>query len=340
MCTITVSAGVRRLVGSFADLHGIGYDDSRGDYFITPHDHIGYRYELISILGKGSFGQAAKCFDHKTKEIVALKIIKNKKRFEKQGVVEVKILDRLRKEDADKTHNLVHMLDSFYFRGHLCISFELLGNSLYDWVKAGGFRGIHMGVLKVFSVQLLECLSLLSRIKAVHCDLKPEVCSICSPLYKVKVIDFGSSCYEHERIYTYIQSRFYRSPEVILGIGYTVAIDMWSFGCILAELLTGYPLFPGENEQEQLACIMEIKGVPPDYVISRGNRRKYFFEQSTGQPRPFVSSKGKKRRPSSKTLSHVLRTTDMLFLDFLDRCLEWDPERRMTPDQALRHEWL
>ena len=73
------------------------------------------------------------------------------------------------------------------------------------------------------------------------------------------MIDFGSSCFEDERVYSYIQSRFYRSPEVILGLPYSLAIDMWSFACILVELYTGYPLFPGENEQEQLLCIMEVR---------------------------------------------------------------------------------
>jgi dual specificity tyrosine-phosphorylation-regulated kinase 2/3/4 len=97
------------------------------------------------------------------------------------------------------------------------------------------------------------------------------------PTYDIKVIDFGSSCYEHERLYTYVQSRFYRSPEVILGIPYSVSIDMWSFGCMLAELFTGYPLFPGENEAEQLACIMEIKGIPDLSFLARGSRSKTFF---------------------------------------------------------------
>ncbi len=97
------------------------------------------------------------------------------------------------------------------------------------------------------------------------------------PTYQIKVIDFGSSCFESERIYTYVQSRFYRSPEVILGINYNVSIDMWSFGCILAELYTGYPLFPGENEQEQLACIMEVMGVPENYYIDSGSRKQIYF---------------------------------------------------------------
>lgn len=78
-------------------------------------------------------------------------------------------------------------------------------------------------------------------------------------------------------VYTYIQSRFYRSPEVILGLSYHMAIDMWSLGCIIAELYTGIPLFPGENEQEQLSCIMEVLGVPDRYLIDGCSRRNLFF---------------------------------------------------------------
>jgi dual specificity tyrosine-phosphorylation-regulated kinase 2/3/4 len=98
--------------------------------------------------------------------------------------------------------------------------------------------------------------------------LKPENILLKSPDKSgIKLIDFGSSCFQTERIYTYIQSRFYRAPEIILGIPYTMGIDMWSFGCILAELYTGFPLFPGENEQEQLALIMEVRGVPPRGIL-------------------------------------------------------------------------
>ena len=78
-------------------------------------------------------------------------------------------------------------------------------------------------------------------------------------------------------VYTYIQSRFYRSPEVILGMNYHMAIDMWSLGCILAELYTGFPIFPGENEQEQLACIMEVLGLPEKDFINRSTRKRLFF---------------------------------------------------------------
>ncbi|KAI9340677.1 kinase-like domain-containing protein [Zopfochytrium polystomum] len=357
-----------------AGLFNGGYDDARGDYYLTNRDHIAYRYEVISLLGKGSFGQVAKCYDHKKRSHVALKIIRNKKRFEKQGMVEVKVLDRLRREDVDNSNHVIHMMDYFYFRSHLCITFELLGVNLYEWLRAGGFRGVHLGVIKRFAVQIIQCMNLLYKHHIVHCDLKPENvllsdtnflqpcrCDIApysgdpayartakflppdfdpaSQLYQIKVIDFGSSCLEDEKVYTYVQSRFYRSPEVIIGISYGTAIDMWSLGCILAEMFTGYPLFAGENEQEQLSCIMEILGPPPSSFVDRGTRRKLFFD-SQGSPRNFPNSKGKRRRPGSKSLASVLRSPDPLFVDFVGRCLAWEPERRMNPNEALEHDWM
>lgn len=151
-----------------------------------------------------------------------------------------------------------------------------------------------------------------------------------------------------------------------------MAIDMWSFGCILAELYTGYPLFPGENEVEQLACIMEIFGLPSQSLLGEAQRRKLFFGKlnhsfpgfncsplacfqrwhtiicfvlhvcadSKGNPRCITNSKGRKRRPGTKDLPAAVKTTDAQFLDFLCRCLEWDPSRRMTPEEALQHEWI
>ncbi|KAK3853811.1 hypothetical protein Pcinc_039661, partial [Petrolisthes cinctipes] len=155
----------------------------------------------------------------------------------------------------------------------------------------------------------------------------------------IRIIDFGSSCYVHQRVYTYIQSRFYRSPEVILGLPYGLPIDMWSLGCILAELYTGYPLFPGENEVEQLACIMEVLTLPPHHLLIAASRRRLFFD-SKGSPRCVTNSKGKKRRPGSRDLTSVLKCSDQNFVHFISRCLEWDPSARMTPDEALQHEWL
>ena len=91
------------------------------------------------------------------------------------------------------------------------------------------------------------------------------------------MIDFGSSCYSSQRVYTYIQSRFYRAPEVILGAGYSTPIDMWSVGCIVAELWTGCPLFAGEDEADQLACIVELLGLPPAHLLRAAKRAPHFL---------------------------------------------------------------
>ncbi|XP_067621362.1 dual specificity tyrosine-phosphorylation-regulated kinase 2 [Eurosta solidaginis] len=317
-----------------------GFDDENGNYKIIEHDHIAFRYEILEVIGKGSFGQVIRAMDHKTNTYVAIKIIRNKRRFLNQAVVELNILDELREKDADGSHNVIHMLDYTYFRKHLCITFELLSLNLYELIKKNNYNGFSMSLIRRFCNSIVKCLRLLYKENIIHCDLKPE-----NILLKqrgsssIKVIDFGSSCYVSRKIYTYIQSRFYRSPEVILGLQYGTAIDMWSLGCILAELYTGFPLFPGENEVEQLACIMEVIGLPPKDLIANATRRRLFFD-SRGAPRCTTNSKGRKRLPGGKSLTKILFCQDRYFINFLQRCLEWDPAQRMTPEEAAHHEFL
>ena len=102
----------------------------------------------------------------------------------------------------------------------------------------------------------------------IHCDLKPENILLKEKNKSaIKVIDFGTGTFQKSTYYTYIQSRYYRAPEIILGIPYTCAIDMWSLGCILIELFNGLPIFMGDDESDQLAAIMEYKGIPPLKMI-------------------------------------------------------------------------
>lgn len=103
----------------------------------------------------------------------------------------------------------------------------------------------------------------------------------------------------------------------MLGIPYNSAIDMWSFGCILYELYVGYPLFPGEDEKEHMALMMEIKGVPPRSVLARATRRKVFFDDDY-QPILVPNSKGKVRMPQTKSLGNLLSCNDNDFVDFID----------------------
>ena len=334
-----------------------GYDDDQGSYIHVPHDHISYRYEVLKVIGKGSFGQVVKAYDHKSHQHVALKMVRNEKRFHRQAQEEIRILEHLKKQDKDNIMNIVHMLEHFTFRSHICITFELLSMNLYELIKKNKFQGFSLQLVRKFAHSILQCLDALYKNRIIHCDLKPE-----NILLKqqgrsgIKVIDFGSSCYEHQRIYTYIQSRFYRAPEVILGAKYGMPIDMWSLGCILAELLTGYPLFPGEDEGDQLACIIELQGLPPNKLTENSKRTRNFIS-SKGYPRYCTvttgsdgcvqmtggrSRRGKFRGPpgSKEWIAALKGCDDTLFLDFMKRCLEWDPSTRITPGQALRHGWL
>jgi len=354
-----VGGNAKKLTGSAGD-DGTnnGYDDEKHFYLHIPHDHIAYRYEVLKEIGKGSFGQVIKAYDHKTHQHVALKIMRNESRFKRQAQEETKILQFLKSQDKENNLNVVHMFETFSFRNHICITFELLSMNLYELIKKNSFKGFSLQLVRKFAYSMLQCLDVLHKNKIIHCDMKPE-----NVLLKqqgrsgIKVIDFGSSCYEHQRVYTYIQSRFYRAPEVILGAKYTMSIDMWSYGCILAELLTGYPIFAGEDEGDQLALIIEVLGMPPQSLLDVSKRARHFIS-SKGYPRYCTvtmqpdgtvmlgagkSKRGKTRgTPGTKDLvKHALKgCDDPLFVDFIQRCLEWDPLRRLTPSQALRHPWI
>ena len=127
-----------------------------------------------------------------------------------------------------------------------------------------------LALVRKFGKQILRGLEFLARkeVDIIHCDLKPENILLRHPKRSaIKIIDFGSSCLSNKKMYSYIQSRFYRSPEVLLGLPYTHKIDMWSLGCVLVEMHTGEPLFGGVDQLEQLNRIVAIMGmVPPEMV--------------------------------------------------------------------------
>mmetsp|Transcript_36374 Transcript_36374/g.37050 ORF Transcript_36374/g.37050 Transcript_36374/m.37050 type:complete len:679 (-) Transcript_36374:132-2168(-) len=318
-----------------------GYDDERGDYKMTAGDHLSFRFEVLENLGKGSFGAVFKCKDHKLGSITAVKIIRNKKRFQQQARIEVKILNKLHCEGGARA-NCIQIYDTFDFRGHTCLIFPLYGLNLYEYLKVKGFRGCSLPFVRQVAIQLLDCLSYLAKHNIIHCDLKPENILLKNEQKaQIVIIDFGSSCYVKETIYTYIQSRFYRSPEVILGLEYSLGIDVWSFACIIPELYTAYPLFPGENENDQMACISELIGQPPMHLVNRSTRRKQLFHDS-GELRIQPSPRGKIRTPNSRSFDDIRgnRAGDQMFTSFLQRCIRWDPEDRPSADQLMSHPWI
>uniref|UniRef100_A0A3Q0KKV7 Dual-specificity kinase n=1 Tax=Schistosoma mansoni TaxID=6183 RepID=A0A3Q0KKV7_SCHMA len=242
------------------------------------------RYKILALIGKGTFGQVVRAFDELTGEEVAIKVIKNKRSFVQQAEVEIKLLREMSIFQANEqlaTDVGANYIGHFSYHGHLCLVFELLSYNLYDLLGNTNYRGVSLNLTRKFAQQLCAALVFLSRpdVQVIHCDLKPENILLVNPKRSaIKVIDFGSSCHVHEKVYQYIQSRFYRSPEVLFNLDYGLGIDMWSLGCILVEMHTGEPLFCGANELEQLLQIIEVLGFPPVYMIEASPKLSNFFE--------------------------------------------------------------
>jgi dual specificity tyrosine-phosphorylation-regulated kinase 2/3/4 len=305
-------------------------------YSVHPGDHIAYRYEIQGLLGRGSFGQVLRCVDHKTRTNVALKVMVNTEKMHRQGRTEVSLMQYLNDSVGFDRSHIVRALDSFIFRQHICVTFDVLGPDLFAFQESVRFRPMEGTELQTVARGILTGLAHMHRCSVIHCDLKPEnVLFLPHSRSDVRLIDFGSSCLIGRQEYEYIQSRFYRSPEVILGITYGPPMDIWSFGCLLAELAMGRPLFDGEDEDEQIHNWMDVLGQPPEHVIAISRRRKVYFNDD-GLPLP-----AKKRRiPLPRSLRGATRIRDPLLLDLIGRCLTWDQAQRITASEALGHVWF
>ncbi|KAI9049192.1 hypothetical protein LZ554_007039 [Drepanopeziza brunnea f. sp. 'monogermtubi'] len=361
-----------------------GFDNEDSDYILYVNDILGSeetghknRYLILDVLGQGTFGQVVKCQNLKTQEVVAVKVVKNRTAYFNQSMMEVSVLDLLNtKLDKNDDHHILRLKDTFIHRQHLCLVFELLSVNLYELIKQNQFRGLSTTLVRVFAQQLLNGLSLLNKARLIHCDLKPEnilLKNLESPI--IKIIDFGSACDERQTVYTYIQSRFYRSPEVLLGLPYSSAIDMWSLGCIVVELFLGLPLFPGSSEYNQVTRIVEMLGNPPNWMLEMGKQSGEFFEKRHDvddygrrtyhlkSMEQYSREHGTKEQPSKKyfqatTLPEIIRSYAMprknmkqseidremnnrvAFIDFVRGLLNINPLERWSPQQAKLHPFI
>lgn len=166
---------------------------------IVKGNHLWYRYEIIESLGKGAFGEVLKWFDHKEKEEVAIKILKNSSENYEQGMNEVNILKYIKDHDPDDVRNIIKLKDSFIFRNQICIGFEIMDMNLYDVIKGRNFRGMKVKYIRRIALHILVGLWFLSRQQVIHCDLKPENILLKKKDdqkgYLIKIIDFGSACF-------------------------------------------------------------------------------------------------------------------------------------------------
>lgn len=363
-------------------VHNHGLDNEDSDYILYVNDVLGTeegrKYMVLDLLGSGTFGQVVKCQNLSNQLVCAVKIIKLKPAYLNQLLTEVRILEYL-KTNSDCKY-FVTLQDTFLHKEHLCLVFELLTSNLYELIKQNQYHGLSMKLVKLITRQLLNSLAQLKDFQMIHCDLKPENILLCLPdKADIKVIDFGLACFARQTVYTYIQLRFYRLPEVILGLPYTALIDMWLLGCVVAELFLGLPLLPGLSEYNQMWKIVAMMGMPPKHMLDVGrNTHQYFSSvtvngkseykmkeyaeycdalkaRSPGTPcneqpdknyhndrvlRDIIYNyKMPSRKMQKQAADRELRDRHDL-IDFLIRVLNLNPLARLTPQEALKHPFV
>ncbi|KAM7381983.1 hypothetical protein PAMA_012717 [Pampus argenteus] len=312
-------------------------------------------------LGEGGFGFVTKCRHTETGRMAAIKVNKPDDDVVKQTREEIEMLKSLRCLDHD-TCNIIGWNGFFFARDYICLEFELLDQSLRDYMRNRNYMGLPLTQVKPVLHQLTTALAHLQSMGIVHADLKPDNIMITDrtqqPL-KVKLIDFGlARLVSKANPSDCLQTIWYRAPEMILKSLYNEAIDMWSLGLTAAELALGHALYPGQSDYDMLTFIMETQGQPPDYFLNCGDRTMcYFNKQLNSQPQwrfkdpeEFARETGYRgketRKIKLKSLDDLERKIAMKmkrqrdqhsFNDLVKRMLELDPDHRIQPLEVLQH---
>ncbi|XP_003785087.1 dual specificity protein kinase CLK1 isoform X1 [Otolemur garnettii] len=332
-------------------------DDEEGHLICQSGDVLSARYEIVDTLGEGAFGKVVECIDHKAGgRRVAVKIVKNVDRYCEAARSEIQVLEHLNTTDPNSTFRCVQMLEWFEHHGHICIVFELLGLSTYDFIKENGFLPFRLDHIRKMAYQICKSVNFLHSNKLTHTDLKPEnilfvqsdYTEVYNPKMKrdertlinpdIKVVDFGSATYDDEHHSTLVSTRHYRAPEVILALGWSQPCDVWSIGCILIEYYLGFTVFPTHDSKEHLAMMERILGPIPKHMIQKTRKRKYFHHDRLDWDEH--SSAGRYVSRRCKPLKEFMLSQDAeheLLFDLIQKMLEYDPVKRITLKEALKH---
>uniref|UniRef100_A0A7I4D980 Protein kinase domain-containing protein n=1 Tax=Physcomitrium patens TaxID=3218 RepID=A0A7I4D980_PHYPA len=322
-----------------------GFEEDK-DFPVVINAVVAGRYHVTEYLGSAAFSTAIQAHDLLTGMDVCMKIIKNNKDFFDQSLDEIKLLKYINKHDPGDKHHLLRLYDYFYHREHLFIVCELLRANLYEFHKynreSGGEVYFTMPRLQSIARQCLEALEFIHSLGLIHCDLKPENILVKSySRCEIKVIDLGSSCFQTDHLCPYVQSRSYRAPEVILGLPYDHKIDMWSLGCILAELCSGNVLFQNDSLATLLARVVGILGPIEPELLSKGrDTHKFFTKNHTLYERNQDSDQLEYLLPKKTSLAHRLPMGDQGFVEFVGYLLNINPLLRPNASEALKHPWL
>ncbi|XP_043113525.1 dual specificity protein kinase CLK2b [Puntigrus tetrazona] len=332
-------------------------DDEEGHLIYRTGDVLQDRYEIVGTLGEGTFGKVVECIDHHRGGFhIALKIIKNVEKYKEAARLEINVLEKINQKDPENRNLCVQMLDWFDYHGHMCISFELLALSTFDFMKENHYLPYSISQVRHMAYQICLAVKFLHDNRLTHTDLKPENILFVNSDYTVtfnqekkrdercvlntavRVVDFGSATFDHEHHSTIVSTRHYRAPEVILELGWTQSCDVWSIGCILFEYYCGYTLFQTHDNREHLAMMERVHGPVPSRMIRKTRKQKYFYRGHLDWDES--TSAGRYVRENCRPLRrYVLCETEEhhLFFDLLEGLLEYEPDRRLSLSSALRH---
>ncbi|KAH8168802.1 protein kinase domain-containing protein [Sarocladium implicatum] len=337
-------------------------DDKDGYYKIRVGEVLNGRYQIQTTLGRGMFSGVVRAMDITTKQPVAIKIMRNNDALRKGGYTEIAILQKLNDADPDQRKHIVRFERSFDYKGHLCMVFENLSLNLREVLrKFGNNVGINLAACRTYAYQTFVALAHMRRCSIIHADLKPDNILVNESRAGLKICDLGTAidrsdaATAHTEITPYLVSRFYRAPEIILGMPYDYAVDMWSVGATLYELYTGKILFTGDSNNQMLKTIMEVRGRLTPKLYKRGQLSSVHFDEQ-GQflsvERDKVLNKTTVRtipmiKPTRDLRTRVLAASSNLsdaesrelnqFIDLLEHCLTLNPDKRIKPADALKH---
>ncbi|CAO3687411.1 unnamed protein product [Rhizopus stolonifer] len=336
------------------------WDDAEGYYSTRIGEILDERYTVLTNLGRGVFSSVVRAKDQITNEEVAIKLIRSNETMYKAGQKELTFLKKLMEADPDNRKHVIRLKRHFEHRNHLCLVFETLSMNLRDILKKYGKNvGISIKAVRAYAQQLFLSLSLLQKCNILHADIKPDNILVSESRNTLKLCDLGSASDASDNTITpYLVSRFYRAPEIMLGLNYDYGIDIWSVGCTLYELFTGKILFPGRNNNQMLKHIMELKGRFPNKLLRKAQFTTEHFDGDYAFLSHEIDKVSKNEivkkitfiKPVRDIKSRIMAasTSDsdeenrlvQAFVDLLDKCLILSPDKRLTPKEALSHPFI
>lgn len=299
------------------------------------------RFRVMKVLGQGTFGKVVSAYDYKTNEYCAIKIIRAVPKYRDASKIELRVLTTLAAYDPSNRNRCIHLRECFDYKNHICIVTDLLGMSIYDFLKFNRYVAFPAAHVQSFARQIFASVAYLHDLGLVHTDLKPENILLRDstattrsvrnhPKYTtrqelldtdINLIDFGSAIFDDEYHNNVVSTRHYRAPEIIMGVGWSFPCDIWSIGCILVEFCTGEALFQTHDNLEHLALMQRVIGKPVDRSMLRD--ASYSSGGSAGPdlvlttasgglqinyPNPQTRKASEKHVKSTRALTQVIRS--------------------------------